>query len=196
MKRIIAALLSAAFALALLCGCAGGDGTDALRRALEYPLALDAGTGELTFVLTLETNENAAAKMTAPRTLAGLELVKDKNGVTASYKGMAMPLPEASAVKVFALADIINAVKAALDDGTYVTGRDGEFKTVSAVCGDAVCTLYYTDEAHICSAEISCGGKKTVYNITVVQAEEGHSSAAAEQSNQSKETVQDAEKSG
>ncbi len=196
LKKIITVLLSAVLALTLFCGCAGGDGTDALRKALEYPLTLDAESGELAFVLTLETNENATAKMTAPRTLSGLDLVKNKNGVTASYKGMTVPLPEASAGKVFALADIVNAVRTALDDGTYVTGRDGDLKTVSAACGDAVCTLYYIDEAHFSSAEISCGGKKTVYNITVRQAEEQSSAVSAEQSNQSKETVQDAEKSG
>ena len=97
MKKIITVLLSAVLALTLFCGCAGGDGTDALRKALEYPLTLDAESGELAFVLTLETNENATAKMTAPRTLSGLDLVKNKNGVTASYKGMTVPLPEASA---------------------------------------------------------------------------------------------------
>jgi len=197
LKKIIAIALSALMLPLLLCGCFGGDGTEYLKSTLAYPLTLTAETGELVFDITFKSAGKAEAKMTSPRTLAGLDLVRDGDNITASYKGMTVPLPEASAKKVFMLADIIDAVIASFADNSYAVEKGDEHSTVSVTCGDSVCMVTYGDDGLITSAEINCNGKRTVYNITVKTS--GESSVGGESSskpNESKEMASDAEKSG
>lgn len=189
-----------AFALMLplcFCGCFGGNETDELQKTLSYPFRLTAETGELSFELTLEGNGKASAKMTSPRTLSGLDLVKDGDKLTASYKGMTVPLPEASAKKVFALTDILDSVIASFADGSYVIEKGDNASTISVTCGDAVCIITY-EGGNITSAEINCGGKRTVYNITSEAIVKPSASEASvnEASNSSKEITSDVEKSG
>ncbi len=196
MKKIMAIALSALILPLLLCGCFGGDGVDELKSTLAYPVAFTAETGELVFDITVKSAGAAEAKMTAPRTLAGLDLVRDGDNITASYKGMTVPLPEASAKKVFMLADIIDAVIASFADNSYVVEKGEDNNTVSVTCGDSVCMVTYGGDGSITSAEINCGGKRTVYNITAKTSEESASGAeSSAKPNESKEMASDAEKS-
>lgn len=198
MKKIIAIALLALMLPMLLCSCLGGDGTDDIKKTLSYPLSVSAETGELAFDLTLEAAGKSAAKMTAPRTLAGLDLQKDGDSITASYKGMTVPLPEASAKKVFALADILDAVIASFADNSYVVEAGDSASSLSVARGDAVCIVTYDNGGTVTSAEINCGGKRTVYNIIVKPAEEssGSGASSSESSNNSKDVASNAETSG
>ncbi len=180
-----------------LCGCLGGDGTGDIKKTLSYPLSVSAETGELAFDLTLESAGKSIAKMTSPRTLSGLDLQKDGDSITASYKGMTVPLPEASAKKVFALADIFDAVISSFADNSYVVEAGDSVSSISVACGDAVCIVTYENDGTVTSAEINCGGKRTVYNIIIKPAEEpSDGGASSGSSNNSKDVASNAETSG
>ncbi len=128
---------------------------------------MTASTGELEFEITLEGEGVAKAKITSPRTLKGLDLEKNGDTLTASYKGMTVPLPAASASKVFMLGEIIDSVAKVLVTEGYTLDETSEFTTISVPCGDSVCILTFDKEGTVTSAEINCGGKRTVYDVKI-----------------------------
>jgi acyl CoA:acetate/3-ketoacid CoA transferase alpha subunit len=90
---------------------------------------------------------------------------------------MTVPLPEASAKKVFMLADIISAVKNSLADKTHTAVKEGDTCVITAAAGDTVCTLIFDSNGSIMSAEITANGKNTVFNVEEIS-QSAESSAA------------------
>ncbi len=197
MKKIIAVLILGLLISLSLCACVGSDGTDAVKASLQYPVCFEAESGELSFEITVREKGVASAKVISPRTLSGLSLEKNGENIEASYKGMKVPIPEASAKKVFMLSEILDSVIASFENKTYAVENGSDTGSISVAAGDTVCVITYDKTGSILSAEIKCNGKRTVYNITIKQGEESSAqSETSHKNNESEGLASNAEKSG
>lgn len=120
----------------LLFGCSSGEDTaEKLASRLEAPFEYGIQSGTYAFTYKKETSK-ATAEITSPESLAGLLLVRDENGVNASYDGIMVTLPSRAAKRIFVLDDIVDSVALSLKDGTFVReSRDGStfFGTSSGI---------------------------------------------------------------
>lgn len=165
MKRILSCILLLVMSFALV-SCSSGDNTQELNRKLQSELVIDVTTGELAFTFT-KNGDDVSIVMNSPKTLKGLTLVKTAEGISASYKGILVPLPSSSAEKVFMLNDIIDCIVTAVSKGDYTYTKESDYNVISTTNGSIVCELLYDNLFNLISADITSDGKTTTFIFSI-----------------------------
>jgi len=166
MKKLLSLVL-AVWCVCALCACGGSESGSAekIKGAFAVPFEYSVTTHGITFNYT-KTPELTEMVLTAPDTLNGLKVTRSASGVTASYDGLVVTLPESTARRLTALDDMITRLPDAVDSCEYAIESETGRRTLLFGDGGTTYTLVCTEDGTPVTAKIQTPEKTYDYTFS------------------------------
>ncbi len=165
MKKTLSLCLAVTLVL-LLSACGGKtDCVQKIKAAFTAPFDYSVRTASFGFEYT-KTPEGAVMVLDSPDTLKGLTVTRTPSGVTASYDGIVVTLPESTVQKLTSLDALADKVCSAIDAGEYTLSTENGVTSLAFASGDTVYTVCCDENGTLTGAKVGENGK--TYEFTFI----------------------------
>ena len=158
MKKTFSLVFALILVLALVSCGGGADAAQQIKAAFTVPFEYSVSTPSFGFDYA-KTSESAVMVLNTPDTLKGLTVTRDKDGVTASYDGIVVTLPEITVKKLTSLDMLADKIAAAIDAGEYTLSEENGATVLTFSSGDDVFTVTCGEDGVITGAKATVAGK-------------------------------------
>lgn len=158
MKKTFSLVFALALVLALVSCGGSADAAMQIKAAFTAPFEYSVSTPSFGFEYT-KTPESAVMVLDTPDTLKGLTVTRDKDGVTASYDGIVVTLPESTVKKLTSLDMLADKIVPAIDAGEYTLSEENGVTVLTFVSGDDVFAVTCGEDGVIKGAKATVAGK-------------------------------------
>lgn len=151
--------------LVFLVSCGEGDASEEIKASLSSPFEYKVQCAEFTFIYNKQADK-VTMTVVYPETLQNLSLEKNANGISASYDGLVVTLPQSAADKIFAVDNAVDSIVKSIEaKAQTIESTNGNTKLTTVDGGITYHVNYDCQNKRITSVEINKNNENRVFTF-------------------------------